>query len=148
MRAGLVAVVQAVLDRHDMLRARLTTSPDGSWGLAVPEAGTVRAEGCVTRVDVESLDDAGLERVMGEQATAALDRLDPGAGVLVQVVWFDPGAGGPHRVLWTVHHLAVDGVSWRIILSDLNTAWDAAAGGVVALAGVPVSFRGWAGASG
>jgi len=61
-------------------------------------------------------------------------------------------------------HLAVDGVSWRIIVSDLNTAWDtvggdtaagdivagdaaagdAAAGRVPVLPGVPASFRGWA----
>ena len=85
----------------------------------------------------------------GEQAAAARARLDAGAGVLVQVVWLDAGPGGQQRVLWVVHHLAVDGVSWRIIVSDLNAAWDsvagaAAAGGVPALPAVPASFRGWA----
>jgi len=37
------------------------------------------------------------------------------------------------------HHLVVDGVSWRILLTDLATAWT---GGE--LAPVPVSFRRWA----
>jgi non-ribosomal peptide synthase protein (TIGR01720 family) len=148
-RDRLVALVQAVLDRHDMLRARLTESGDESWGLSVPGPGAVPAAGCVTRVDVGGLGDARLRQVMAEHAAAAQARLDPAAGVLVQVVWFDCGADGPQRVLWTVHHLAVDGVSWRIIVSDLNTAWDtvagdAAAGGVPALPSVPGSFRGWA----
>ena len=45
-------------------------------------------------------------------------------------------------VLLVVHHLAVDGVSWRILLPDLAAAWQAAAR---ELPPAGTSFRRWAG---
>ena len=39
---------------------------------------------------------------------------------MVQAVWFDAGPAQPGRLLLIVHHLAVDGVSWRILLPDLR----------------------------
>ena len=48
---------------------------------------------------------------------------------MVQAVWFDAGAREPGRLLLTIHHLAVDGVSWRILVPDLAAAWTAIAGG-------------------
>lgn len=44
-----------------------------------------------------------------------------------------------------IHHLAVDGVSWRILLEDLNVAWAQRRSGLdVALAGAGTSFVRWA----
>ncbi|MEZ3183284.1 hypothetical protein KYY02_32915, partial [Streptomyces pimonensis] len=80
------------------------------------------------------------------EARAAVARLAPESGVTVQVVWFDAGPDAPGRLLVVVHHLAVDGVSWRILLPDLRQAWEsAAAGGPVRLDPVGTSFRRWAG---
>ncbi|MGJ3561522.1 condensation domain-containing protein [Streptomyces sp. INA 01156] len=44
---------------------------------------------------------------------------------MLRAVWFDAGPDTAGRLLLTVHHLAVDGVSWRILLPDLSAAWDA-----------------------
>src|SRR4029078_10922307 len=65
---------------------------------------------------------------------------------MVQAVWLDAG-GERCGLLWlSIHHLAVDGVSWRILVPDLETAWaQAAAGRAVELPGGGTSFRGWAG---
>src|SRR4030067_759399 len=49
--------------------------------------------------------------------------------VLVQAVWFDAGAGRAGRLLLVIHHLAVDGVSWRILVPDLAAAWGSIAAG-------------------
>ena len=49
---------------------------------------------------------------------AARRSLDPAAGAMVRVVWFDAG-DAPGRLLLVLHHLVVDGVSWRILLPDL-----------------------------
>ncbi|MGV9779705.1 condensation domain-containing protein, partial [Streptosporangium sp. NPDC003464] len=63
----------------------------------------------------------------------------------VGVVWVDAGPGVSGRLVVAVHHLAVDAVSWRVLLPDLFAAWQAAVrGGAVALAPVPTSFRTWA----
>src|SRR5258706_15319183 len=44
-----------------------------------------------------------------------------------------------------IHHFAVDGVSWRILVPELAAAWEAIArGGVPALPARGTSFRGWA----
>ena len=41
-------------------------------------------------------------------------------GVLLRAVLFESGEGQPQRLLIAIHHLAVDGVSWRILLEDLG----------------------------
>ncbi|KLL95793.1 hypothetical protein NJ76_22555, partial [Rhodococcus sp. IITR03] len=65
---------------------------------------------------------------------AAADRLDPHHGAVVQLVWFD-ATSGAGRLLIVIHHLAVDGVSWRILVPDLAAAWASATTGSAALAG-------------
>src|SRR5262249_60037368 len=57
---------------------------------------------------------------------------------------FDAGAQRPGRLLLTIHHLAVDGVSWRILVPELAAAWAAIARGEVpALTARGTSFRRW-----
>jgi hypothetical protein len=64
---------------------------------------------------------------------------------MLQAVWFDRGPRAPGRLLLVVHCLAINGVSWRILLPDLAAALAAAAAGRdVRLDPVPVSFRAWA----
>ena len=40
-----------------------------------------------------------------------------------------PGLSGPGGCGLSIHHLAVDGVSWRILVPDLAAAWQAIAAG-------------------
>src|SRR5918998_4417345 len=96
-----------------MLRSQLSTRPDGTWVLEVLPSGAVAAEDLVHRVDVSGggLEDA--RAAVTAELARARGRLDPGAGVMVQVVWLDAGSRRPGRLLVVVHHLAVDGVSWR-----------------------------------
>ncbi|MQY09520.1 non-ribosomal peptide synthetase [Actinomadura macrotermitis] len=131
----LTAAFQKVLDHHDMLRLRLDVS-GGEWQPVV--RAEVSAEGLVTRVDVAGLDGDKLAAVVTEQALAARDRLDPVAGTVAQLVWFDAG-DAQGRLLIALHHLVVDGVTWRIITPDLVAAWAGAE-----LAPVNTSFRRWA----
>ena len=71
--------------------------------------------------------------------------LDLAAGPLVRVVFFDVGPQHPGPLLIIVHHLAVDGVSWRILLEDLQTAHaQLARGEVVKLPSKTTSFKFWA----
>ncbi|MGX7673493.1 amino acid adenylation domain-containing protein [Plantactinospora sp. DSM 117369] len=119
---SLVAVLQAVLDRHAGLRLRLRRIASVLWSLQTTPAGTVPAADLVRRVDVTGLDDAGLRDVLTAESAAATDRLDPDEGRMLQAVWFDSG-DRPGRLLLAAHHLVVDGVSWRILLADLAAAW-------------------------
>ncbi|GAA2589768.1 amino acid adenylation domain-containing protein [Actinomadura fulvescens] len=129
----LAAALQTVLDHHDMLRLRVTGDE-----FEVTEPGTVDAASLLRRVDIEGMTGEALLALLGDEARAAKARLDPAAGVMAQLVWCDAGPASG-RLLLTLHHLVVDGVSWRILLPDLVTAW---AGGE--LQPVPTSFRRWA----
>jgi non-ribosomal peptide synthase protein (TIGR01720 family) len=128
--ADVVVVLQALLDRHAMLRLRVD---DGAWGwsLQVPEVGSVDARGCLRSVDAVS--DAAL--------TEARSRLNPAAGVMLSALW----VASTGQLVLIIHHLAVDGVSWRILLEDLNVAWaQHRAGQPVALPATGTSFARWA----
>src|SRR5262245_37041322 len=140
----LISALQAVVDHHDALRLRVDLG-SGEPKLEVAPRGAVVAASCVRRIEVWGLDAAGLEVCICEHAQAAEGRLAPAAGVMVQAVWFDAGGQQAGRLLLIIHHLAVDGVSWRILVPELAAAWEAIArGGVPALPARGTSFRGWA----
>ncbi|WP_369211087.1 amino acid adenylation domain-containing protein [Streptomyces flavofungini] len=143
--AELTTTLQAVVDTHDALRTRLVTGADGRWSLHAAGTGAPRVADILRRVDVTGLTEADRHSLITEETTAAKRRLDPAAGVMLQPVWFDAGPGRAGRLLLAVHHFAVDGVSWRILLSDLAVAWEAvSAGREPVLAPVTTSLRGWA----
>ncbi|OKI02484.1 hypothetical protein A6A06_15750 [Streptomyces sp. CB02923] len=165
----LATALRTLTDHHDALRLRLTRVGGVAWTLDIdlpgtgagagagPGAGTDTGSGVgggagpapdfVRRVDAAELDAAALDAAVRRHKDAARDRLDPESGRtagLVQAVWFDAGPGRPGRLLLTVHHLAVDGVSWRVLLPDLQAAWEAAAAGrSSALEPVGTSLRSW-----
>ncbi|MER6146430.1 amino acid adenylation domain-containing protein, partial [Streptomyces sparsogenes] len=141
----LIVAVQALLDHHDALRAGVVEREDDAWNLEIPAAGAVRAAECVHRIDVSGLADDALSKVISAEAEAARERLSPRSGAMVQVVWFDSGPDTAGRLLIVVHHLVVDGVSWRILLPDLQAAWEAATTQTApTLQPVGTSFRQWA----
>nr|WP_009948742.1 non-ribosomal peptide synthetase [Saccharopolyspora erythraea] len=133
----LTTAVQALVDTHDALRLRLNPG----WRPEVLPRGEVRAADLVRRVDVEGLDDTALAEVVAEHGDAARDRLAPENGAVARFVWFDAGPRAAGRLLVVVHHLAVDGVSWRVLLPDLAIAWHTAGEG---LEPVRTSLRRWA----
>ncbi|MDJ0382276.1 non-ribosomal peptide synthetase [Streptomyces sp. G-G2] len=148
--ALVTAALQAVLDHHDALRMTLSRiGDDFGWSQETAPAGTVRAEDHVHRVDAAALIASGLTEAeldarATREITGAQGRLDPGAGAMVQCVWFDGGADAPGRLTVVAHHLVVDGVSWRILLPDLEAAFEAlTAGRPVTLEPVGTSFRRW-----
>ncbi|PRC45922.1 non-ribosomal peptide synthetase, partial [Mycobacterium sp. ITM-2017-0098] len=128
--ADVVVVLQAVLDRHAMLRLRVDDRA-GGWSLTALEPGTVDARSRLHIVD-ELTDDI---------VTAARSRLDVTAGQMLSALWV-PATG---QLVLIAHHLVVDGVSWRILLEDFNLAWAQFRGGQpVELPAPGTSFARWA----
>ncbi|WP_305095265.1 amino acid adenylation domain-containing protein [Prescottella sp. R16] len=134
----LTRALQAVLDRHDLLRATRTGTH-----LAVGEPGTVDAATCLRRVDC-TRPDADVTGTAVRERADAVGRLDPDAGVMVQAAWCDAGPDRPGRLTVAAHHLVVDGVSWQILLGDLVAACEQTRSGAdVHLAPVGTSMRTW-----
>ncbi|ORA07980.1 non-ribosomal peptide synthetase, partial [Mycobacterium angelicum] len=129
--ADVLVMLQALIDHHAMLRLRVDGADAQDWSLHVPEPGSVDAAGCLHAV--EALTDEALRE--------ARSRLNPAAGVMLSTLWVAAKA----QLALIIHHLAVDGVSWRILLEDLNIAWaQHQAGQQLALPPGGTSFRRWA----
>ncbi|MDQ0028094.1 amino acid adenylation domain-containing protein/non-ribosomal peptide synthase protein (TIGR01720 family), partial [Variovorax paradoxus] len=148
-KAHLIVALQTLLDHHDALRMRLDASETASgatiWQPEIPPAAATRAEDCLHQVDMIDLHEDALRVLVAEASRAAAARLDPAAGRMLQAVWFDAGSALPGRLLLSIHHLAVDGVSWRILVPDLELAWQAAQRGERAKLGPRgSSLRRWA----
>ncbi|WP_439674076.1 amino acid adenylation domain-containing protein [Embleya sp. MST-111070] len=144
--SGLAATLDAVLDRHDLLRARLVRDDDES-SLVVRPQGAVRAAELIRRVPCDGRwDEPKLLDLARTELDEATGRLDPEAGTMADFVWFaaESGAG---RLLVVLHHLVVDGVSWRILMADLAEAWQQVGSGrTPELPAVGTSARRWASA--
>ncbi|RBO82164.1 non-ribosomal peptide synthetase [Nocardia puris] len=145
----LVATLTAVIDRHDMLRARLSDGPEPTLEVTAP--GSVDVAALLHRVEFDAAADTlDLREYASAALDAALDRLDPATGAVLRFLWFDPvGAAGdrsrPGRLIVVAHHLVVDGVSWRILVPDLMAAWaQVSSGATPVLAEVGTSMRRWA----
>ncbi|WP_263990082.1 non-ribosomal peptide synthetase, partial [Mycobacterium conspicuum] len=129
--SDVLVVLQALLDRHAMLRLRVDRDDNGGWSLHVPEPGTVDAGECLQSVD----------ELSHEALVAARSRLNPAAGVMLSALWH----GSTGQLVLVIHHLAVDGVSWRILLEDINIAWaQHQIGQPVTLPAGGTSFARWA----
>ncbi len=125
----LEAALHAVLSHHDALRARLRDNGLNYDG-PVPAVLWQR----------EAVDDAALAEV-AEQAQRSLSLEE---GLLLRAVLIDRGEQG-QRLLLVVHHLVIDGVSWRIVLEDLQQAYtDLAAQRTLALPAKSDAFKTWA----
>jgi amino acid adenylation domain-containing protein/non-ribosomal peptide synthase protein (TIGR01720 family) len=128
----LVTLLQLLLDSHAALRLRLQSDRN----LYIPPRGSVRAQDCLTVVDAGS--GTGSGKAIAREAES---HLDPEAGRMIHAVWFHQD----HRLLILIHHLAVDGISWRIVLADLASGWKAIVRDEIpALEPEGTPFRRWA----
>ncbi|MEU6173220.1 non-ribosomal peptide synthase/polyketide synthase [Streptantibioticus parmotrematis] len=131
----------ALVDRHPALRTRFLHT-DGTWRQEVVDQAP---DGVFTRHDVAGLDPAALEAEVQRRTDDAQASLAPTEGRVVRVLFFDRGAKDAGQLVVTVHHLAVDGVSWRILLADLETAYRAfEAGRTAELPPAGTSYGHWA----
>ncbi|WP_280220979.1 non-ribosomal peptide synthetase [Nocardia neocaledoniensis] len=127
-RAGLEATLQALLDAHDTLRAVLTDTADGPR-LVTRAPGVVRAADVVIDAP-RGLAGAELDTAITRFARIANDDIDPRSGAMVRAVWFAESEGDGDVLLLAIHHLAVDVVSWHIMIDGLAAAWQQIRSGV------------------
>ncbi|GHJ41202.1 non-ribosomal peptide synthetase [Streptomyces sp. TS71-3] len=137
--ARLHGIVQAVLDRHDLLRATLTLADDGAWRLHAAPPGAVPATACLRRVDARELDHTAMGTLVPDAFDDLVAELDPASGAVARLLWFDAGPTREGRLLVVLHHLAADAASWSVLVSDLAAAWE---GRPLSVPGT--SFRTWA----
>ncbi|MFD5434091.1 non-ribosomal peptide synthase/polyketide synthase [Kitasatospora sp. NPDC127067] len=138
----------ALWAHHDALRSRFTRAGDGTWQQHCAPAEESAPE-------LLEVHDHGAEAAVTEAAHASF-RLDGGPLFTARLFTAptatasatpqaDAAGARPDRLLLAVHHLAVDGVSWRVLLEDLETAYrQAVEGRPLRLPARTSSVREWA----
>ncbi len=142
LQAGpLREALQALLAHHDALRLRFTPSEEG-WQA---ENAPVSDEEVLSWVDLAALPEEEQHPILEELCARLQGTLNITRGPLLRAGYFRMGAGRSDRLLLIVHHLAMDGVSWPILLEDLQAAYAQALGQqAIALPPKTTSFRAWA----
>ncbi|MCH9648634.1 MAG: amino acid adenylation domain-containing protein, partial [Deltaproteobacteria bacterium] len=135
----------AVIDHHDSLRLRFTqsfTPEKASWKQEYSDTGSAVP---LTSVDLSSIADPLERRDALEAACGEIQgSLDLGDGPVLRVCRFDLGEDSAQRLLMVIHHLVVDGVSWRVILEDFHTAYgQLAAEQEISLPPKTTSYQAW-----
>ncbi|HEY6122826.1 MAG TPA: condensation domain-containing protein, partial [Pyrinomonadaceae bacterium] len=137
----LSAAIKRLLLHHDALRLRFTLNQDG-WQQRIAQTDDV--------VPLEAVD---LSRFAEMEQSVALEEhfarlhasLNLQDGPLIRVALFNRGPQRTGYLLIVVHHLAVDGVSWPILLEDLQTLYQQlSAGEKPSLPPKTTSFKTWA----
>ncbi|NBD17978.1 MAG: amino acid adenylation domain-containing protein [Cyanobacteria bacterium] len=112
-------VVQQLMQHHDALRLRFFRKA-GAW-----EQYNADFDGVIplTHLDLSVLPKAEQKAAIEQAATCLQESLNLTQGPLLRIAQFNLGANQSNRLLIVIHHLAVDGVSWRILLDDFQTLY-------------------------
>ncbi|MEH2351124.1 MAG: amino acid adenylation domain-containing protein [Nostoc sp.] len=95
--------------------------------------------------DLSNLTQAEQSKAIELKADEIQRSLNIADGLLLRVVLFNLGKSSPGRLLIVIHHLAVDGISWRILLEDLSGAYKQLdSGNNIQLPAKTTSFKDWA----
>jgi non-ribosomal peptide synthase protein (TIGR01720 family) len=137
--AAMERALGRLLEHHDALRLRLVRADGYHQVIAAPVGPPpFRA------VDLGGVPEAERRAAIQAAAAHAQSSLDLAEGPIVRVVLFQ-AEDGPSRLLVVAHHLAVDGVSWRILLDDLWSAYaQARRSAAVLLPAKTTSWKHWA----
>ncbi|WP_042703453.1 non-ribosomal peptide synthetase, partial [Azospirillum sp. B506] len=130
--ALLERALTALVSHHDALR--LVFAADGTARHLPPEA-------VPALLWQRTAADAAAQEQLCEQAQRSLDLEH---GPLLRALLVERSDDGGQRLLLAIHHLVVDGVSWRVLLEDLQLACaQLERGGPVALPAKTASFQSW-----
>ncbi len=133
-------VWQELLKHHDALRLRFTQI-ESNWQAIHAEPSDRQIVSCF---DLRTLTHSEQTSAIENTANALQASLNLSDN-LVCVALFQLGNNKQARLLIVIHHLVVDGVSWRILLEDLQTGYaQLSAGHAIQLSNKTTAFKDWA----
>lgn len=139
--ALLERAIQHLLEHHDALRLRFVHGPDGWQQTNAP----YQPIPSLREFDLSALPATDQDAALRAETARLQASLNLEDGPLVRTALFNMGGDEPDRLLIIIHHLAVDAVSWRVLLEDLQSAYEQIGQGKEPkLPAKTTSFRQWA----
>jgi amino acid adenylation domain-containing protein/non-ribosomal peptide synthase protein (TIGR01720 family) len=138
----LTNALRLLMGKHDALRMRFHRE-ETQVVVTIADAESIPVEVAFVDLGNLSIDEQQLEieRLSAEIQTS----LSLESGPITRMALLRLGNDEPSRLLWVIHHLAVDGVSWRILLRDLDVALSASSNSQESELVRPcISFSAWA----
>ncbi|MFL9458776.1 amino acid adenylation domain-containing protein [Tolypothrix bouteillei VB521301_2] len=133
-------VWRELIKHHDALRLQFTQT-HLNWQAIHAEPSDRQVVSCF---DLRTLTHSEQTTAIENTANALQASLNLSEN-LVQVALFQLGNNKQARLLIVIHHLVVDGVSWRILLEDLQTGYaQLSEGQVIQLPNKTTAFKDWA----
>ena len=114
----LTAIVQTLVQRHDALRLVF-----GASGAEFVEYAQLDLSTLVKVHDISALCEQQQEAFIQRTGAKCKSGFDIATAPLFKAHYFNTGHASGGRLLLVAHHLVVDGVSWRILIKDLHTAY-------------------------
>ncbi len=137
----LVTAIDYLQQHHDVLRAKFNKQNE-QWQSEIIESIPQIA---ITKIDFSHLSENKQKNAIAQKATEIQASLDLSSGKLIAIALFNLGKNRAKRLLIAIHHLVIDGVSWRILLEDLQTALTQISHGkAIQLSPKTTSFKQWA----
>ena len=134
-------VVAAVTRQHDSLRLRFEHGPDG-WRQHCDQRDALPV---LEEIDLSAMAEPARNDAMRAACVRMQASLDLSNGPLMRVGLFRLAPEQPGRLFIAVHHLVIDGVSWRVLREDLETAYGQRARGEPIVLPTPtMPFSRWA----
>ncbi|MFA0813513.1 amino acid adenylation domain-containing protein [Microbulbifer epialgicus] len=112
-------MVEALYKRHDVLRLKFDMEGSASYRDYEPSMLTES----VLSYDLSHLQGVERRKLLESYCEKIQSSLNPKQGLIFKVVFFNYGEEAG-RLLLVFHHLVIDGVSWRILLSDLEQMYE------------------------
>ena len=112
--------IQRLVEHHDLLRSKFLTAADNA---GVNQA-IIQNESHFKIVESHDLSTSQTDKIdalIGDIAQHTQSSLALQTGDLIRAVLFKMPEGQANRLLLVVHHLVIDGISWRILLEDLES---------------------------
>ena len=139
-RNTLNKVIEHLVLHHDALRTRIHRD-ETKWVQSISSGiGIADCEYHDLTINIAG----SYEEVIESVANRLQSSLDIYAGPVIRTAYFNFGPTESGRLLLIVHHIAIDGVSWRILIEDLVTIYDQLSrGDEIALPLKTTSFKEW-----
>ncbi|MBO1051472.1 MAG: amino acid adenylation domain-containing protein [Dolichospermum sp. DET73] len=133
--------VQKLLSHHDILRSCFVLESHPPQHINATTQETVP----FMLVDLSALSLEEQQTVIKTKESELQASLNLSSGEIVRFALFNRGINRPNQLLIIIHHLVVDGISWRILLEDLATAYQQLSSGeTIKLPAKTTSFQEWA----